>query len=77
MSAKIEADEKHIELLSEILEIKLSPEIVKRMDEVVEILGLESKEDLVHCTIRNMWTDIEWMDDLVNIFSPDSKIRSR
>jgi hypothetical protein len=77
MSAKIEAEEKHIELLSEILEIHLTPELVERMDVVVELLGLESKEDLVHCTIRNMWTDIEWMDDLVNIVSPDSKIKSR
>ena len=77
MSAKRRVDEKHIELLSEILEIHLTPEIVKRMDEVVEILGLDSKEDLVHCTIRNMWTDIEWMGDFVNILSPDSKIKSR
>lgn len=77
MSAKIKVDEKRIESLSEILEINLTPEIVKRMDEVVEILGLESKEDLVHCTIRNMWTDIEWMDDIRNIIRPDQKIQSR
>ena len=77
MNSEIKVDEKSIEVLPEILEIHLTSDLVKRMDEVVEILGLDSKEDLVHCTIRNMWTDIEWMDDLVNIVSPDSKIKSR
>jgi len=77
MSAKRRVEEKHIELLSEILEIKLSPEIVKRMDEVVDILGLDSKEELVHCTIRNMWKDIEWMDDIRNIRDIDNKVQSR
>ena len=67
MSAQIRVDENHIEVLSETLEIHLTPEIVKRMDEAVRILGLESKEELVRCTIHNMWTDIEWMDDMVNI----------
>jgi len=77
MSAKRKVEEKHIELLSDILEIHLTPEIVKRMDEVVDILGLDSKEDLVHCTIRNMWTDIEWMDDIRNIRDIDNKVQSR
>lgn len=77
MSAKRKVEEKRIEVKPEILEIYLNPETIKRMDEVVNILGLESKEDLVHYTIRNMWTDIEWMDEVVNVRGPDSKIKSR
>jgi len=77
MSAKRKVEEKRIEVKPEILEIHLNQETIKRMDEVVKILGLDSKEDLVRCTIRNMWTDIEWMDEVVNIRDPDRKIQSR
>jgi len=67
MSAKMKFDEKHIEVKPEILEIHLTPELVERMDEVVELLDLGSREELVHFTIHNMWTDLEWMDEMVNI----------
>ena len=77
MSTKIKVDEKRIEVQPETLEIHLTSELVKRMDEVVNILSLDSKEDLVHCTIQYMWTDIEWMDEIVNIRDIDSKIQSR
>jgi len=77
MSAKRKVEEKRIEVKHEILEIHLNPETIKRMDEVVNILGFESKEDLVRCTIRNMWTDIEWMDEVFNVRGPDRKIQSR
>lgn len=36
----------------ETLEIHLTPELVERMDEVVELLDLGSREELVRCTIR-------------------------
>ena len=34
------------------LEIHLTPELVERMDEVVEFLDLGSREGLVRCAIR-------------------------
>ena len=34
------------------LEVSLSPEIMERMDEVVELLGYGSREELVLCVIR-------------------------
>lgn len=52
MSAKREVDKqfKRIERQMK-LEIQLNPELVERMDEVVELLGLESIEELVRCAI--------------------------
>jgi metal-responsive CopG/Arc/MetJ family transcriptional regulator len=52
MSTKIKVDEKRIEVQPETLEIHLTPELVERMDDVVELLDLDSKEDLVRCAIR-------------------------
>jgi len=77
MSAKIKVEEKRIEMKPEKLEIHLTPETIKRMDEVVNILGLESKEELVRCTIHNMWTDIAWMDEIFNVRGFNSKIQSK
>jgi len=57
MSAKIEVDEKHIEVPPEELEIHLAPELVDMIDEVVNDLGFDSREELVRCTIRNMLND--------------------
>ena len=37
---------------AEKLEVTLPPELVERMDEVVELLGLGSREELVLCAIR-------------------------
>ena len=37
---------------AEKLELTLTPELVERMDEVVELLGLGSREELVLCAIR-------------------------
>jgi metal-responsive CopG/Arc/MetJ family transcriptional regulator len=34
------------------LEVSLSPEAMERMDEVVELLGYGSREELVLCIIR-------------------------
>ena len=34
------------------LEISLTPELVERMDEVVELLDLGSREELVRCAIH-------------------------
>ena len=34
------------------LEINLTPELVERMDVVVELLDLGSREELVRCAIR-------------------------
>ena len=34
------------------LEISLDPEFVKRIDDVVELLGYESREELALCAIR-------------------------
>lgn len=34
------------------LEIHLTPELVERMDDVVELLDLGSREELVRCAIR-------------------------
>ena len=34
------------------LEVSLSPEIMERMDEVVELLGYGSREELVLCVLR-------------------------
>jgi len=34
------------------LEITLTPELVERMDDVVELLDLGSREELVQCAIR-------------------------
>ena len=34
------------------LEISLSPEITERMDEVIELLGYGSREELVLCVLR-------------------------
>ena len=34
------------------LEISLDPELMKRIDEIVELLGYESREELAHCAIR-------------------------
>ena len=34
------------------LEINLTPERVERMDDVVDLLDLDSKEELVRCAIR-------------------------
>jgi len=34
------------------LEIRLAPELVERMDEVVDLLDLGSREELVQCTVR-------------------------
>ena len=34
------------------LEMSLSPEIMERIDEAVELLGYSSREDLVLCVIR-------------------------
>lgn len=34
------------------LEISLNTELVKRMDEVVELLDFGSREELIRCTIR-------------------------
>jgi len=34
------------------LEISLDPEVVKRIDDVVELLGYESREEMIQCAIR-------------------------
>ena len=34
------------------LEIHLTPELVERMDVVIELLGLGGREELVRCAIR-------------------------
>jgi len=34
------------------LEINLTPELVERMDVIVELLDLGSKEELIRCAIR-------------------------
>ncbi len=34
------------------LEVSLSPEVMERMDEVVELLGYGSREELVLCVLR-------------------------
>ncbi len=34
------------------LEVSLSPEVMERMDEVVELLGYVSREELVLCVLR-------------------------
>ena len=34
------------------LEISLSPEVMERMDEVIELLGYGSREELVLCVLR-------------------------
>ena len=34
------------------LEVSLTPELVERMDDVVELLDLGSREELVRCAIR-------------------------
>jgi metal-responsive CopG/Arc/MetJ family transcriptional regulator len=34
------------------LEVSLSPEVMERMDEVVELLGYDSREELVFYIIR-------------------------
>jgi len=57
MSAKIEAEEKQTEVPPEKLEMSLAPELVKMIDEVVNDLGFDSREELVRCTIRNMLND--------------------
>jgi len=33
------------------LEISLDPELLKRIDEVVELLGYNSKEELIRCAV--------------------------
>ena len=38
--------------MMEKLEINLTPELVERMDDVVELIGLGSREELVICAIR-------------------------
>ena len=37
---------------AEKLEVTLTPEIAERMDYLVELLDLGSRENLVHCAIR-------------------------
>lgn len=34
------------------LEISLDPELIKRIDEVVELIGYNSREELILCAIR-------------------------
>ena len=34
------------------LEIQLTPELVERMDEAIELIGFDSREELVRCAIR-------------------------
>ena len=34
------------------LEISLDPEVVKRIDDVVELLGFNSREELIQCAIQ-------------------------
>lgn len=34
------------------LEIPIDPELMKRIDEVVELLGYNSREELIQCAIR-------------------------
>ena len=41
-----------VKQLMEKLEIHLTPELVERMDVVVELLDLGSREELVRCAIR-------------------------
>lgn len=36
----------------ETLEVHLTPELVERMDDVVDLLDLGSREELVRCAIR-------------------------
>jgi len=69
MSAKIEAEEKHIELLSEILEIKLTPELVEKIDDAVRLLDFGSREELILCAIRRH-VDL-------NFIIPKSTLRTR
>ncbi len=45
------SDTNEVESLSR-LEISLSPEITERMDEVIELLGYGSREELVLCVLR-------------------------
>jgi len=52
MSIERKVEEKRIEVKPETLEIYLAPELVERMDEVVELLDLGSREELVRCAIR-------------------------
>ncbi len=35
------------------LEISLTPDLMKRIDDVVELLGFNSREELAYCAIRN------------------------
>lgn len=34
------------------LEIPIDPELIKRIDEVVELLGIDNREELICCAIR-------------------------
>ncbi len=34
------------------LEISLDPELMKRIDDVFELLGFNSREEMIQCTIR-------------------------
>ena len=34
------------------LEVSLSPEVMERMDEAIELLGFGSREELVLCVLR-------------------------
>lgn len=42
----------HGEYLMEKLEISLTPELIERIDDTVEFLGYNSREELVHHIIR-------------------------
>jgi len=57
MSVKIKVEEKRVEVPPEKLEVSLAPELVEMIDEVVNDLGFDSREELVRCTIRNMLND--------------------
>lgn len=50
---KVEEQFKRIEKQMQLeIYLSLNPELVERMDEVVELLGLESIEELVRCAIQ-------------------------
>ena len=57
MSAERKVEEKRVEVPPEKLEMSLAPELVKMIDEVVNDLGFDSREELVRYTIRNMLND--------------------
>ena len=69
MSAKREFDEKHIEVLSETLEINLTPELVEKIDDAVRLLDFGSREELILCAIRGH-VDL-------NFIIPKSTLRTR